>query len=87
MVRLPVDPSLREHLLGMEAIAVGPDGDEVLIGLNADETLIFLDYIQDKYAGPTPVYADLQKRHETARRMAIARQIFPEGVTALPDEN
>ena len=64
-----------EFLRGMQAITLNPEGQQVFVGLSAEESVEFLHLTRRDESGENmsndPRFRDLRERHEAARQRIV----------------
>ena len=77
---IDLDESERAYLVEMRALTTDPKGQEVFVGLTADETAFYVGYGKRVLVGgpdtdETDKYLVLNEKHEAARLSVISAEV------------
>lgn len=78
---LELQPEARAYLLQIRALSTNEDGNDVFVGLTAEESVWYANYLKESFGGtadrsegPQSKYFALQDRHEAARLAVLVSE-------------
>jgi hypothetical protein len=86
---LDITAGEREYLTEMRSLGVDAQGNDILVGLNVEESKIYLDYGNARVHGHHPDdderdrYLELYEKHELVRRAIIVAEAESRNDTSL----
>lgn len=80
---LEFQPGARAYLSEIRALSTDKDGNDVFVGLTAEESAWYATYLEESFRGtadrsdgPQGRYLALQDKHEEARQAVIADEVL-----------